>query len=90
MPIRAYIYNRGMSKRSPYRRRGPDKRPRTMSPNSLANLRPVTIPAVLDGRESVPVRVRLTPADARTLRRLDPDERSRVVEMGLRARENGG
>ncbi len=68
--------------------RGPDRQPRTMSPASLANLKPIDV--VQDGKTSVATRIRLSPADLRMWRRMDPEERSRVVEMGLRARENGG
>lgn len=60
-----------------------------MHPNSLANL-VEPIPAVLDGKTSVATRVRLSPGDLRTWRRLDPEERSRVVALGLRVRESGG
>lgn len=58
-----------------------------MSARSLSNLTP--IPAVLDGLESVSVRLRLGAADARALNRLDPAERGRVVQLGLKARELG-
>ena len=67
--------------------RGPDRQPRTMSPASLANLSP--IPTVQDGKTSIPTRIRLSAGDLRTWQRMDPEERSRVVEMGLRARESG-
>ena len=69
-------------------RRGKDRFKRTMHPASLANLKP--IPTVQDGTESIVTRVRLSLADLKVWRRLEPEERSRVVEMGLRARENGG
>lgn len=58
-----------------------------MSARSLENLNP--IPAVLDGLESVSVRVRISEAEARALGRLDPAERGRVVRLGLKARELG-
>ncbi|KQR22877.1 hypothetical protein ASF71_06840 [Deinococcus sp. Leaf326] len=61
-----------------------------MSPASLANLSPQSWEPVLDGKESVPTRIRLSPGDAKTWRRMDPEERSRVVELGLRVRESGG
>lgn len=73
-------------KRTP---RGKDAKPRTMSPASLANLKD-PFPAVLDGSESFTTRLRLSPGDARTWRRLEGEERRRVVELGLRVRENGG
>lgn len=79
-----------MPKPSPYRRRGKDKAPRQMHPASLANLRPVTIPAVLDGKESVAFRFRLSPAEARAVRRMDTEERSRLLQLALQVRENGG
>lgn len=69
--------------------RGKDTRPRTVSPASLANLKE-PFPAVLDGSESLTTRLRLSPGDARTWRRMDHEERRRVVELGLRVRENGG
>ena len=68
--------------------RGKDRKPRSMNPASLANLAP-PIPAVLDGSESFSTRLRLSPRDARTWRRLDADERRRLVEMALRLRETG-
>lgn len=58
-----------------------------MNPRSLGNL--VPLPAVLDGLESVSVRLRISEADAKALRRLEPAERGRVVVLGLKARELG-
>ncbi len=69
--------------------RGKDAKPRRMSPASLANLVD-PFPAVLDGSETFTTRLRLSRGDARTWRRLDGEERRRLVELALRARENGG
>lgn len=71
------------------RRRGPDKRKRQVNPRSLENL-VAQFPAVLDGKESVATRIRLGGQDLKRWSRLSSEERSRVVELGLRAWESGG
>jgi len=59
-----------------------------MNPVSLANLQPLeAVPH--DGLESVPVRVYLTSAEARTWRRLSVMERGDVVRLGLKVRDEG-
>ena len=55
-----------------------------MHPASLENLAP-SIPAVLDGKQSVATRVRMTAAQARAWARMSSEERSQVVELGLKA-----
>lgn len=88
-PDAVYIWNRGMSR--PPNRRGPDRKPRSMSPASLANLSSEwTIPAVQDGKDSVATRIRLSPGDARRWKRMSVEERSTLVEIALRLRESGG